>query len=73
MDDDLIGLRELAELLERAPVTIRQWVRKRALPRELRPKKMGGRKQLVWHRDQVEALQEFAREREKNKGWQHTR
>lgn len=71
VEEDAIGIKELSEDLSRSPTTIRQWLRERKLPRELRPKKVGGRKQLTWRPDQLDGLREFAKEREERKGWQH--
>lgn len=71
LGDDQIGIKELAEELDRAPITLRQWLREKSLPRELRPRKVGGRRQLVWRRDQIPALKEFAEEKKARRGWQH--
>lgn len=71
LDDDVVGVRELAGILDRAPHTIRMWLRDKSLPRELRPKRAGGRRQLVWPRDQIPALKKFAEERGARQGWGH--
>jgi hypothetical protein len=69
MTDERIYLKELAELLDRTPNSIRSWVREDRLPEELKPMREGGRQQLFWKQAQLSALREFAREMEQRRGW----
>jgi hypothetical protein len=60
----------MAARLSRAPHTLRQWIREGCLPSHLLPEREGGRKKIFWREDQVEALRQFADEREQRRGWQ---
>jgi hypothetical protein len=75
-EDGRIYIEDLSERLNRSGLpravhTIRRWIADDVLPVELRPDREGGRNRLFWRQDQLEGVCDFAREREKRRGWQH--
>lgn len=58
----------LAGHLERAPHTIRQWLKRPDFPDALKPSTEGGRNKLYWTDDQLDGLQGYAAEREQLRG-----
>lgn len=68
-EDDRIYIEELADKLERAPHTIRQWIKRSDFPQELRPSSEGGRNKLYWQSHQISGLETYASERAKNRGF----
>lgn len=68
---DLVDIEQMAKQLERAVHTVRQWIREDALPKDLKPHRLGGRKKIYWKKSQVRGMKRFARERSARRGWQH--
>lgn len=68
-EEERIYIEELATILDRKPHSIRQWLKD--LPRELRPKREGGRKKIYWLPDQIEGMKRYAQEKSQRRGWQH--
>lgn len=66
-----ISIAQMAQILDRSDVTIREWIRRKVLPEDLRPSREGGRQKLVWSPEQVEGMRAFAEERGSRRGWQH--
>lgn len=63
-----IYIAAMAERLERAEHTIRQWIKRDDFPAELRPEEEGGRHKLFWVEDQLEGLRQYAAERDSMRG-----
>lgn len=77
MVDDRIYLGEMAEHLDRAEHTIRQWLREKVrepnntdnLPDELVPDREPPRNKIFWTRAQLVGMRAYALEREGRRGW----
>jgi hypothetical protein len=76
-DPNRIYIREMADRLDRAEHTIRQWLAEKrrepekdgAIPDELLPDR-GPRGVIFWRPDQVDGLVVYARTRAARRGWQ---
>lgn len=68
MDSDKIYIDDLAKKLGRAPHTIRQWLKRKDFPRELKPSREGGREKIFWLPSQLSGLESYAQERMNNRG-----
>lgn len=64
-----IYIEKMAELLDRAVHTVRQWIKE--LPPELQPQREGGRQKIYWTRDQVDGMKDFSEQKLDKRGWQH--
>jgi len=60
---------EMGELIDRAPHTIRQWIREGRLPKRLLPSREGGRQKIFWPRSKVEDMKTFAEAQTARRGW----
>lgn len=71
-EEPKIYIEEMASLLDppRAVHTLRQWLRERALPKDLQPQREGGRQKIFWTRPQVDGLKAWAIKRASRRGWQ---
>lgn len=82
MSREKIYLEDVARILDRAPHTVRQWVKDServlrltgelgsdCLSRDLWPSREGGRSKMFWTDGQLDGLKEFAGAREKRRGW----
>lgn len=66
--DDRIYIDDLAQRLGRAPHTIRQWLHRRDFPRDLKPRREGGREKIYWVDGQLDGLMAYAAERMQRRG-----
>lgn len=66
--DGHIYIADMADRLDRAQHTIRQWLGRQDFPSELQPQREGGRNKIFWTEDQLAGMQAYADDREANRG-----
>jgi hypothetical protein len=66
---EIVYIEEMGELIDRAPHTIRQWIREERLPKDLLPEREGGRQKIFWRRSKVEKMKVFAEKQNARRGW----
>lgn len=67
-DDPQLTIADLAETLQRTEHTIRQWLEREDFPVGLLPER-GARNKLLWTKNQLKGLREYAQERASHRGW----